>query len=147
VTLGLVEAMRRGLTRDAAFTEPDSDDGRLTGRTYAIPFDAVWEAATHLVGGGLPGWTVEAADDQEGVIEGVVTGRMERFRSGFRVAISLDQDAQTRVDAASALVRGGADLGVNARRIARFFRALDHRLESVHGRPMTGGRIDPAPWR
>jgi hypothetical protein len=143
----LFEAMRRGLTNDRAMTAPDAADPRLLGRTYAIPFDTVWHAALTLADGGLRHWSVASADDEDGVIEAAVNGRIQRFHSAVTIRVSLDRDAQTRVDAVSAAIAGKADLGTNARRLDRFFRSLDRDLEKAHGRPISGTRLDPAPWK
>lgn len=141
MTESLLSAVRTGFIRNRVMTAPDSDDPRLKGRTYAIPFEAVWQASLRLANGELRGWSVLEADDDEGTIRAVVRGRIERFESAVTVRISLDIDAQTRVDATagSPAVRG--DLGVNARRLGRFFRHLDALLEA--DRP--GARLEPAP--
>lgn len=138
----LLQALVRGLTRNVAFTSPRSTDPRLRGRTYAIPFEEVWQASMDLVGGGLERWEVLEVDDQEGIIRGVARGRVERFTSAITVRITLDADAQTRVDALSAARVGRADLGVNARRLQRFFTALDDRLEEVRGTGIGALRLD-----
>lgn len=138
----LTDATVRGLTRNAAFTSPASPDPRLKGRTYAIPFEDVWQASLELVGGGLRRWEVLEADDQEGLIRGVARARLPRFTSAITVRITLDPNAQTRVDALSALRLGRADLGVNARRLRRFFTALDHRLEEIRGADIAQLRVD-----
>ena len=52
-------------------------------------------------------------------------GLLGRVVSSITVRISLDFDAQTRVDALAASRVGRMDLGVNTRRLDRFFRALD----------------------
>lgn len=114
-----------GLTRNVAFTDPAAEDERLRGRTYAIPFEDVWQASLHLVGGGLKRWRLLEYDDREGIIRGRARGLLGRVVSSITVRISLDFDAQTRVDALSASRVGRMDLGVNARRLDRFFRALD----------------------
>ena len=36
------------LREDRAVTDPASPDSRLVGRTYAIPFEQVWNAAAAL---------------------------------------------------------------------------------------------------
>jgi hypothetical protein len=146
VSRELFGSVRRGLTRNTAYTAPDAGDRRLRGRTYTIPFDTVWKAALELMAGGLSGWSVVAADDQEGVIEGEISGRPQRFHSAITVRVSLDRDAQTRVDGVAASVTGQADLGTNARRLGRFFRSLDRSLESAYGLPITSARVEPAPW-
>ena len=114
-----------GLTRNVAFTAPAAEDERLRGRTYAIPFEDVWQASLQLVGSGLKRWELLEYDDREGIIRGLARGRIQRFTSAVTIRISLDPDAQTRVDALSASRVGRMDLGMNARRLNRFFRALD----------------------
>lgn len=140
----LVETIRRGFTRNVAFTTPSAEDPRLKGRTYAVPFDVVWRASLRLVGGRLRRWEVVQADDTEGIIRGVAHGLIERFASNITVRILLDPNAQTRVDLLSASRLGRADLGVNARRIHRFFRALDAAIEKERGVRIESVRMEPA---
>ena len=113
---------------NTAATRPDHHDRRLRGRTYPVPFERVWQAAVGLASGGLRGWRLLEADDQRGVIRAEATTLVLRFVDDVRVQVSLDPDAQTRVDARSASRKGRGDLGTNARRLHRFFRALDRRL-------------------
>lgn len=120
-----------GLTRNLAYTTPDAEDQRLRGRTYAIPFEDVWQTALDLVSGELPGWSMVHADDWEGLIRATIVGRVERLASDFTVRIGLDRDAQTRVDAMSASVTAQRDLGTNAQRVALFFDAMDTRLGEI----------------
>lgn len=138
----LVDGIVRGLTQNVAYTSPSAEDPRLRGRTYAVPFEDVWRAATGLVGGGLRHWEILEADDQEGVIRGTAHGMMERFTSGITVRITLDADAQTRVDAMSARRTGRAGLGVNGRRLHRFFTRLDRAISESRGRPIDALRLD-----
>lgn len=140
----LVYAVVRGLTRNVAFTSPSATDPRLTGRTYAVPFDEIWQASSDLVGGDLKRWEVTEADDQDGVIRGVAHGRTSRFTSTITVRITLDRDAQTRVDAMAASHTGRGDLGVNARHLDHFFTALDARIEDVRGAAIETYRLDSA---
>lgn len=132
----LFEKVRRGLTRNVAFTTPEAEDERLRGRTYAVPFEDVWQASLRLVGGDLKRWTVVEADDDEGIIRGLARGRLDRHTSAITVRITLDFNAQTRVDVMSASRVGRADMGRNARRIDLFFRTLDRELTSAGGRPV-----------
>jgi hypothetical protein len=127
-----------GLTRNVAFTTPDAEDARLRVRTYAIPFEDVWQASLNLVDGGLARWEMLEADDREGIIRGLAHGRLERFTSAVTVRITLDFNAQTRVDALSASRTGRSDLGVNGRRLHRFFSSLDHALAEIRAR-----RVEP----
>ncbi|MFW5951132.1 MAG: DUF1499 domain-containing protein [Gemmatimonadota bacterium] len=139
----LVDAITRGLTRNVAFTSPGARDPRLRGRTYAIPFEDVWQASTALVAGGLKRWEVLEADDQEGTIRGMARGRIERTTSAITIRITLDDDAQTRVDALSASHVGRADFGRNARRLQHFFAALDRQLEDRRGKSIERLTIEP----
>lgn len=120
----------RGLTESGAATDPASPDARLLGRTYAIPFDSVWTAATRLAGGELRRWGVASADDIAGVI--VATKRALLFgqHDDVTIEIGLDENAQTRVDVSSRSHSQRPDLGRNRRAIGRFFRKLDASLEA-----------------
>lgn len=134
----------RGLTRNSAETDPHSLDGRLVGRTYAIPFDAVWHAALTLADGGIRGWNLASSNDQTGSIRAESTTLVLRFVDDVRVHIGLDENGQTRVDVRSASRRGSGDLGRNRRTVGKFLRRLDRRLDA---RPEQ--ILDPtqaAPW-
>jgi hypothetical protein len=112
-----------------AQTSPEAADPGLRGRTYAVPFDAVWREALRPAGGGLRGWSIVAADDQEGSILACTRGI---FGAVHDVAIDvlLDADAQTRVDARVA-ARKAPDLGRSRRRALRFFHELDRGLAAL----------------
>ena len=116
------------LRENQAATNPQADDRRLAGRTYAIPFDDVWRASLELCEGGLKGWSVLSADDQRGVIEAVSKTPLTGREDDVRVAIQLDENAQTRVDLWSASQRNRATLGRNRRIIGHFLKRLDRRL-------------------
>jgi hypothetical protein len=120
----------RGLAEHRAETDPRSEDPRLHGRTYAIPFDDVWQAATRLASGQLRGWTVWVADDQEGVIEASIHPVLVGKAGDVRIRIGLDENAQTRVDVVSATRTQRGDLGRCRRVIARFIRRLDETLDA-----------------
>jgi hypothetical protein len=122
-----------GLTRNRAETDPRAQDWRLRGRTYAIPFDRVWNAAVALCGGGLARWTLLSADDQQGIIRAQALTRLFRRPHDVRVIITLDENGQTRVDVASILINRKRDLGANARRIHRFVDGLDAKLGATSG--------------
>jgi hypothetical protein len=118
----------RGLSENRSETDPTSPDPRLTGRTYAIPFEDVWQASTRLAGGELRGWSLLRADDQAGVIHAKTKSFLLRIDGDARVEVGLDENAQTRVDVwASSRVRRG-DLGTSRRTIARFVHELDDLL-------------------
>ena len=119
----------RGITRNHAETSFNDGDPRLRGRTYAIPFEQVWQASLALAGGGLRGWRILESDDYDGLIHAEARTLVLRFVDDVLITIRLDEDAQTRVDVQSRSRKGGADLGTNARRIGKFFKALDHKLK------------------
>jgi hypothetical protein len=117
------------LARNHAETAINEADPRLRGRTYAIPFEQVWQAACSLANGGLRRWRILQADDYEGLIQAESTTLVFRFVDDVLIRVYLDKNAQTRVDMQSRSRKGGVDFGTNARRIRKFFRALDRRLE------------------
>jgi hypothetical protein len=122
----------QGLTRNQAETRPDHPDPELQGRTYAIPFDRVWTVALALAGGGLKGWSLRRADDQEGRIEAEAKGMLGAL-DDVEVRVTLDPNAQTRVDLTSTSRKDRGDLGRNRRRVRRFLRELDGGLQPAPG--------------
>ena len=114
------------LTRNRAETAADAPDRRLRGRTYAIPFEDVWQVALDLAGR-RRGWHVLEADDLEGRIRAEARTLL-RFVDDVVIRVTLDSNAQTRLDMTSASRVGKGDLGKNARRIGKFLRALDREL-------------------
>jgi hypothetical protein len=140
----VIHQLLDGLAGDAAFTTPGANDARLVGRTYAIPFDLVWQAALGLISGGLHGWQLVSADDQTGIMLGRVPSRISRLEGEITVRILLDPNAQTRVDALATTAPGKPDLGVNARRIGRFFHSLDAALARERGGSIGPLRLEPA---
>jgi uncharacterized protein (DUF1499 family) len=120
--------MIEGSTRARAETSPAALDTRLRGRTYAITFDRVWNAALALAGGELPRWRVLKSDDQQGIIQAEAASAVWARPSEVRIRIGLDANGQTRVDIRSASKEGKRDFGSNARRIDRLVRALDAKL-------------------
>lgn len=124
----------RALTSSVAATRVAHEDVRLRGRTYGIPFEDVWTAAHDLAAGGMRGWRVVTVDDEDGVIEAEATTPLRRRIDDVVIRIRLDEDAQTRVDARSAARQGRFDGGRNARRLGRFFRALDRAVVQARRR-------------
>ena len=114
-------------SRRTVETAPDHVDPRLRGRTYAIPFEQVWQA-TVAVAGGLHGWKVVQSDDYDGIIHAEARTLVRGRIYDVNIRISLDENAQTRVDLTSVGRTGFFDWGGNARRVARFCRKLDDRL-------------------
>ncbi|HSJ09950.1 MAG TPA: DUF1499 domain-containing protein [Longimicrobiales bacterium] len=119
--------MTRSRRRGHSETSRSSEEPYLRGRTLAIPFEDVWSAAHALAAGGLRRWTVDSADDTEGVIH--ATSRSLRgIEHDVVIRVSLDSNAQTRVDASATARKPGMDFGAASRRVRRFFHALDNAL-------------------
>ncbi len=121
-------SLLRALTTNRAWTDPESDDPRLRGRTYGIPFATVWNAALAEVA--ARGWTVLEAEPVAGEIHAEARTRLWKFTDDVWIRLSLDANGQTRVDMVSASRVGRGDLGTNARRIARFLRGVDGHLKT-----------------
>jgi uncharacterized protein (DUF1499 family) len=117
----------RGLTENQAATHPTSDDPLLQGRTYAIPFDEVWNAAVRIAKE-LRGWSVASADDLRGLIIASTTTRFFDMRDDVRVWVRLDANAQTRVDVTSTSRTNRPTLGRNRRTVGHFLDRLDGSL-------------------
>ncbi len=125
-----MKGILRGLTEHRAETDPNSEDERLLGRTYAIPFENVWQAAKRLASGELEGWTLWVADDQAGLMEASLRPFLFLKAADVRIEIVLDENAQTRVDLTSASRTERGDLGRSRRAIGRFLDRLDEVLEA-----------------
>ena len=120
MTNRLVKALRE----NRAETDPAHADPRLRGRTYPVPFHAVWIACLENVRAEHR-WTLTLSDDQTGTIRAEAVTRFLKAVDDITISVGLDEDAQTRVDMISQSRVGRGDLGANARRIARYFDRLD----------------------
>lgn len=127
-----------GSRRAHAGTDPDAADALLRPRRLAIPFDTVWQAARSLLDGGIRKWSLDHADDQEGLLTGTCRG-MGSTEHGITVRVALDTDAQTTVDATVSARGDGADFGRTERRLRRFLGALDRAL-AASGQASRAGR-------
>ena len=125
--------LAKALTTNRAETDPWSDDPRLTGRTYAIPYEAVWRSCMTLVQK-RSGWRILKSDDLAGFIRVRCTRRFFRLEDDLEIRIGLDEHGLTRVDLRSRSRTDAADLGVNARRVGRFSRRLDESLGAGQGK-------------
>ena len=119
-------------TRNRIETDPWSDDPRLLGRTYAIPFNQVWLACLELVTT-WNRWELLQTDDIEGLIQVRCTTAVFRFKDDIEIRVLLDENALTRVDLQSQSIKNRYDLGVNTRRIGRFLVRLDKLLGARKG--------------
>lgn len=117
------------LAQTSASTSESADDPRLRGRTYSIPFEDVWREAVALSKGALRGWSLVQTDDHEGIIEAEAKPFILPGINDVTVHITLDENAQTRVDVRSASRDARFGMGTNHRHIERFLRALDQSLE------------------
>jgi uncharacterized protein (DUF1499 family) len=115
------------LTRNVASTRPDAADPRLRTRAYPVPYARVWDAALQTAHA-APGWTVTSASAGAGTIQAEARTRLWGFTDDVAIHVALDGSGMTRVDLRSSSRVGRADLGTNARRVARFLHALDARL-------------------
>ncbi len=129
----LKERLTNALTRPRAATDPWSDDPRLIGRTYAIPFERVWRTCMKFVED-RGRWRLLQADDLAGFIRVRCTTLVFRFEDDLEIRIGLDENALTRVDIRSGAHKGRADLGMNVRRVGRFFKKLDRLLGARQGK-------------
>lgn len=122
---------RRVLGDGAAQTRPDATDPRFRGRTYSIPFEDVWQASLAILQSGLRGCSVRLSNDRDGIIIAEASATLPRRIDDITVSVTLDKDAQTRVDMRSLSREGKSDFGANARRIAKFFDMLDARMADL----------------
>ena len=119
-------------------THPADPDPELRGRTYAIPFDAVWQAVCRLAAGGLLGWNLLEADDYSGILRVRVRGLFLPRPARVRIRVGLDANGQTTVGLRMRAVRLGSGGAINRRRLKKMLDALDRSLQ-VNG----GKTLDP----
>ena len=122
--------LKTGHRKNRASTHPRHGESDLRGRTYAIPFDVVWQARVRLTSGGLSRWSLLKADDGPGTLQAEAGPLLWGRPTGFLIRIGLDRDGQTRVDAVGSTPGTRWDLGACRRRTVRFFRALDRELQA-----------------
>lgn len=120
----------RALTEKEAATAYDSDDPRLRGRTYSIPFDAVWEASIRVIRRRLRGWVVVLDDDRAGRINALATSLFRKLETEVIVTVGLDENGQTRVDLRAVSRTERRDWGRSRRLIGKFTKRLDGELEA-----------------
>lgn len=126
--------LRAALLENQAHTHPQHPDQNLRGRTYSIPFAQVWTATETLAAGGLRGWATVMADEDLGILRAECRGMVARSSDDVEIRISLDENGQTRVDMSSTSQVERGDWGRNARRIQKFFRTLDRRVDAGPGK-------------
>lgn len=132
--------------KNRASTHAGHSDPALRGRTYAIPFDGVWNAAVELTSGGLRRWSLLDADDGPGTLQAEAGPFLFGRPSEVLIRVSLDRNGQTRVDAVASTGGPRWDWGACRRRAIHFFRALDRALAS-RGRPVPAPPEEPASSR
>ena len=125
------ERLTKVPTASRAETDPWSDDPRLIGRTYVIPFERVWCTCMKFVEDSGR-WRLLKADDLAGFIQVRCTTMVFRFEDDLEIRIGLDEHALTRVDIRAGSLKGWTDFGTNVRRVGRFFKGLDGLLGAGH---------------
>ena len=114
-------------------TDPWSDDPRLIGRTYVIPFEAVWRSCINLVRE-RSRWRILESDDLLGFIRVRCVTMVFQQEDDLEIHVGLDEHGLTRVDLRSSSRTRRMDLGVNARRVGRFSKKLDELLGAEQGK-------------
>jgi uncharacterized protein (DUF1499 family) len=98
----------------------------LQPRVYSLPRGRVFDAAV-ATARATPGWSVTSVDPDAGVIQAVAHVRWTPFRDDVTLRVT-EERGQVVVNVRSRSRVGRGDLGVNARRIRAYLRALDARL-------------------
>ena len=94
--------------------------------TLADPPSAVFPQVVALARA-TPDWEITVEDATNGIVEGVATTDLFRFRDDLVIRVRA-VDGGTRVDMRSKSRDGRGDLGANARRIRRFLESLRAKL-------------------
>lgn len=135
--------MSKAVTNQAGRNTAGPVDAELRGRTYAIPFNTIWEALVTLVSGRLRGWTVVYEDAHAGVIEARVRNLVRPAPAKAMISIGLDANAQTCVDVIVTASGGTGHAETNPRRLRRLIDALDRMLRVRPGQLLDAGAVDP----
>jgi hypothetical protein len=125
-------------------TDPAHSDPDLRGRTYAIPFDTVWNASVRLAAGGIPRWLLVRQDDIPGMLQAEVRPRLWGENADVLIRIRLDQDAQTRVDVVASSRDPRWDWGGSRRRVIRFLNELDRSLAASGSQILAPAELTPS---
>lgn len=115
----------------------------LKGRTYAIPFDTIWQALITLASGRLRGWTIVFEDAHVGVIEAEMRNLMRPVPGKAVISMALDANAQTCVDLVVEATDETGDTETNRRRLWRLVNALDHMLRVQPQQILNAGSFHP----
>lgn len=121
-----------------ARTDARAEDPQLRGRTYAIPFESVWQTCLG-VGRELPRWSVHRSDDKAGRIQSVVASGALFPAVYVNIDVGLDHNGQTRVDVEATSASERSNFGRSRRLVIRFVSELDNRLSLK-----PGDVLDPA---
>lgn len=134
-----------GFRENQAATDAAHENPRLRGRTYAIPFEQVWQGTLGVAGGGLSRWSLVRSDDVTGHILAEIAPALLRPAADVLIKVTLDANAQTRVDMSTSSRTERWDLGASHRRVLAFFRSLDRFLEVRDGQILdtTGPEMFP----
>jgi hypothetical protein len=121
------------LNKYRAETNPWSEDPRLIGRTYAIPYEEVWRTCMKFVAE-RGRWRLLEEDDLAGFIRIRCITLVFRREDNLEIRVGLDENALTRVDVRAGSKRSRMDLGLNVRRVGWFFKKLDELLGAENGK-------------
>jgi uncharacterized protein (DUF1499 family) len=99
----------------------------LQPRRYRLPRERVWEAAL-ATARSRRGWEIIAADQSR--IRAVADVLLTPFKDEVAISVT-EENGHSLVNVRSYSRVGRTDLGVNARRIRGYLRALDARLNQV----------------
>lgn len=97
------------------------------GRTYAVPFAAVWDAVADQIRA-QRGWEVVYSDEERGLFTVICRARLRRSTDDLSIWVRLDEYGLTRVDARAGSREGRLTPGANQRRIVELLRSLDEAL-------------------
>ena len=120
------------LTRNVAETSPNAEDPRLRTRLYALSRDTVWTTVQQIAAL-QQGWTVIKLDPAEGTLQAEARTRLLKFVDDVTIHVRQASGQRISVDVLSRSRVGLGDFGANARRIGRFFEALDSTLTPPKG--------------
>ncbi|KAL0038189.1 hypothetical protein WJX79_007214 [Trebouxia sp. C0005] len=105
-------------------TYPDLKPLRFPFKDQAIVFGAMLAAAKEM-----PRWQLTHQDQAQGILEGVATTAIMRFKDDFVFVCKQDSAGNTAVHGRSKSRLGSSDFGANAHRILQYFKLVEAHLQ------------------
>jgi uncharacterized protein (DUF1499 family) len=129
---GMSTNILKGLYTNHVRTTPEAGNPGLRTRTYAADVSTAFENA-RTVAAGMSRWKIAKADPATGTIAAEARTRWMRFVDDVTITVTPGETGGSVVNVASRSRVGLGDLGVNARRVSNYLKALDKVMDAKGG--------------